>query len=42
MAELEKQLKAPPTRGVAGLSWGNNGIVYLAESREEAVKPSGV
>jgi len=40
IAELEKQLKVLPTRDVAELSWGNNGIVYLAESREEAVKLS--
>lgn len=40
IAELEKQLKILPTRDVAELSWGNNGIVYLAESREEAVRLS--
>ena len=40
IAELEKQLKVLPTRDVAELSWGNNGIVYVAESREEAVKLS--
>ncbi len=36
-AEVERQLRVLPTRDVASLSWGNNGIVYVAESREEAV-----
>ncbi len=40
ITELEKQLKVLPTRDVAELSWGINGIVYVADSREEAVKLS--
>ena len=37
---LEKQLAALPTRDVAEISWKNNGIVYIAESKEEAVRLS--
>lgn len=33
--EVERQLKTLPTRDVAALSWRDNGIVYLANSREE-------
>jgi sulfopropanediol 3-dehydrogenase len=40
MTELDKQLKVLPTRDVAELSWGENGIVYVAESLEEAVELS--
>ncbi|HZY74034.1 MAG TPA: histidinol dehydrogenase [Edaphobacter sp.] len=35
--EVERQLAVLPTRDVASLSWRDNGIVYLAESREEAL-----
>lgn len=35
--EVERQLVDLPTREVAALSWRDNGIVYLAESREEAL-----
>jgi len=38
--EVEKQLKTLPTRDIAEISWTNNGIVYFAESAEEAVKLS--
>jgi sulfopropanediol 3-dehydrogenase len=38
--ELEAQLSVLPTRDVASLSWRDNGIVYTAESREEAVELS--
>jgi len=38
IAEVEKQLKDLPTRDVAEISWRNNGIVYVADSPEEAVK----
>lgn len=37
IAELEKQLAVLPTRDVAALSWRDHGIVYLAETKEEAV-----
>jgi sulfopropanediol 3-dehydrogenase len=37
IAELEKQLAVLPTRDVAALAWRDHGIVYLAESKEEAV-----
>jgi sulfopropanediol 3-dehydrogenase len=35
--EVEKQLAVLPTRDVASLSWGQNGIVYAADSPEEAI-----
>ena len=37
IAEVEKQLAVLPTRDVASVSWGNNGIVQVADSPEEAV-----
>jgi sulfopropanediol 3-dehydrogenase len=40
LAELEEQLAVLPTRDTAELSWRNNGIVYVAESKEEAIKLS--
>jgi len=40
LAQVEKQLQDLPTRDVAQVSWGNNGIVYVADSREEAVRLS--
>ncbi len=33
--EVKRQLINLPTRDVAALSWRDNGIVYLADSREE-------
>lgn len=36
LAQIERRLPVLPTRQVAELSWRDNGIVYLAESREEA------
>lgn len=38
VAELEAQLATLPTREVAGLAWRDNGIVYIADSPEEAVE----
>ena len=35
--ELNRQLEVLPTRDVAALSWRDNGKIYIAESREEAV-----
>jgi sulfopropanediol 3-dehydrogenase len=35
--EINQQLQVLPTRDVAALSWGNNGRIYIAESRDEAV-----
>jgi len=40
LAELEKQLAVLPTRDVAEVSWRDNGIVYVAESKQEAVRLS--
>ncbi|MEI6750875.1 MAG: histidinol dehydrogenase [Bacteroidota bacterium] len=37
IAEVEKQLAILPTRDVASQSWGQNGIVYAADSPEEAI-----
>ncbi len=36
-AEVERQLADLPTRDVAAVSWGNNGRIYLAEDRDEAI-----
>jgi sulfopropanediol 3-dehydrogenase len=38
--EVENQLKKLPTKEIAEISWKNNGIVYLADSPQEAVKLS--
>lgn len=35
--ELEKQLAVLPTKSVAEISWENNGIIYIAEDRDEAI-----
>ena len=35
--ELEKQLAVLPTKNVAEISWENNGIIYIAEDRDEAI-----
>ncbi len=40
IAEVEKQLAVLPTREIAAQSWGTNGIVYAADSPEEAVSLS--
>jgi sulfopropanediol 3-dehydrogenase len=40
IAEVEKQLAVLPTREIAALSWRDNGIVYVADSKEEAVELS--
>jgi sulfopropanediol 3-dehydrogenase len=40
IGEIEKQLAVLPTREVAALSWRDQGIVWVAESREEAVRLS--
>lgn len=37
IAELEKQLAVLPTRDVAALSWRDHGIVYVADSDDEAI-----
>jgi len=36
--KLEAQVEVLPTKEVAGVSWKNNGIIYIAESKEEAVQ----
>ena len=40
MAELEKQLAVLPTKSVAEISWASNGIVYVADDADEAIKIS--
>ena len=40
MKELEKQLAVLPTREIASLSWRDQGIVYVADNPEEAVRLS--
>ena len=40
VAEVEKQLAVLPTREIAALSWRDHGIVYAAESAEEAARLS--
>lgn len=35
--ELQGQLRVLPTREVAETSWGNNGCIYIAEDRDEAI-----
>jgi sulfopropanediol 3-dehydrogenase len=36
-AELERQLAVLPTRDTAELSWRDNGRIYVAENRDEAI-----
>lgn len=40
IAEVEKQLAVLPTRDIAELSWGSNGIVTVADNKQEAVSLS--
>ncbi len=37
IAEVERQLAVLPTSEIAQLSWRDNGIVYVADHREEAI-----
>ncbi len=40
IAEVEKQLAVLPTKEIAAQSWGTNGIVYVADNADEAIKIS--
>jgi sulfopropanediol 3-dehydrogenase len=40
IANVESRLADLPTRDVAALSWRDNGIVYVAEDRDEAIRLS--
>ena len=40
IAEVEKQLAVLPTKDIAAQSWGTNGIVYAADSADEAIRIS--
>jgi len=35
--ELEKQLAVLPTKNIAEISWANNGIIFVAEDKDEAI-----
>jgi sulfopropanediol 3-dehydrogenase len=35
--EINKQLDVLPTRSIAAVSWGNNGKVYVARDKDEAI-----
>lgn len=37
IAELEKQLEILPTRAIAALAWRDHGLVYVADSDDEAI-----
>lgn len=37
LCEVERQLAALPTKEVAEISWGNNGRIYVAHDRDEAI-----
>lgn len=36
-SEVKRQLETLPTREVAGMSWRDNGRIYLAENKDEAI-----
>lgn len=38
MAEVDRQLETLPTREIAAQSWGNNGIVQVADNTDEAIR----
>ena len=38
--ELKKQLSVLPTKNVAEISWANNGIIYIADNKDEAISIS--
>ena len=38
--EINKQLAVLPTKEIAGASWGNNGKLYVASDRDEAIRLS--
>ena len=40
LENIELQLKTLPTRDVAEISWLNNGIIYVAEDKDEAIRIS--
>lgn len=42
LKEVNKQLKTLPTRGVATVSWGNNGEIMVVDSRDKAVEMSDI
>lgn len=36
--EINRQLAVLPTKEIAGVSWANNGIIYVAGDRDEAIR----
>lgn len=40
LKEVEKQLAVLPTKDVAEISWANNGIIYIADNKDEAISIS--
>ena len=40
IGEVKKQLAVLPTKDVASLSWRDNGVVYVAENEDEAIRIS--
>ena len=40
LEELNKQLAVLPTKDIAEVSWGNNGKIYVADDRDEAISLS--
>jgi len=37
LKEVERQLEVLPTRHTAEISWANNGIIYIADDKDEAI-----
>ncbi|HHW30630.1 MAG TPA: histidinol dehydrogenase [Clostridiaceae bacterium] len=37
LKEVERQLEVLPTKDVAAISWANNGIIYIADDKDEAI-----
>lgn len=40
LKEVEKQLAVLPTKDIAEISWANNGIIYIADNKDEAISIS--
>jgi sulfopropanediol 3-dehydrogenase len=38
--EVQRQLAVLPTKNVAEISWANNGAIYIAENKDEAIEIS--
>ena len=40
LEEIERQLETLPTKDVASVSWTNNGQIYIADNKDEAIEIS--